>query len=251
MNINAFLKTYKYPIIIIGLLLLIIVGMGFGLRALSNQKIITKQNLDAAMDTLKVERLKNGELIASKESYVAKIKELENYIGVTEAEMKAMKKSLNDNIMYVGKLEALIKLKDDAITSKDTVVVIDSSMVQAPWRFSDGEWYMVAGKTVISGNSAVSSLDSLSMNVNLKVGLTDEWRIFVTSKNPYLSVGELEGAVLDENYYLKKRKKQRFTVSANVGIQGGYYVGFDTKDKELYRGPGVGIGLGVGVSYNF
>lgn len=251
MDIKSFFKTYKYPIIIIGVLILIIIGMGIGLYALNNRKVIIKQNLDAAMDTLKVERLKNGELMASKESYVTKIKDLEDYIGVTEKEMKAIKHQLNDEIMYVGKLEALIELKNEALESKDTVVIIDSSRIQAPWKFSDGKWYSVAGKTVINGKNAVSSLDSLSMNLSLKVGLTDDWRIFVTSKNPYLTVGELEGAILDENYYLKKRKKQKFTLSANIGVQGGYYVGFDIKDKELYRGPGVGIGVGLGLSYNF
>lgn len=251
MDIKSFFQTYKYPIIIIGVLILVIIGMGIGMSALNSKKVVIKQNLDAAMDTLRVERLKNGELIASKESYVAEIKDLEEYIGITEAEMKAIKKNLDDEIMYVGKLEALIELKDKIIESKDTVVVIDSSRIQAPWKFTDGEWYTVMGKTVISGKNAISSLDSLSMNLSLKVGLTDDWRIFVTSKNPYLTVGELEGAVLDENYYLKKRKKQRFTFSANIGIQGGYYVGFDTKSKGIYRGPGVGVGFGLGLSYNF
>lgn len=238
-----FKKLFNWPTItVISIMTVVIVILSVVIAKINDSRSIIDQNFRAAKDSLRIERLSNGELIASRDSYVAKVKNLEDYIDVTDAELKAIRKNLDDNVAYIGKLETLIEIKDKLLECRDTIVIVDSSTVRAKWSFGD-EWYTVKGFTDVKGRESRSTLEKFAVRTPLKVGVSENYRIFVTSPNPYLSITELEGAVLDEDIFLKKRKKQRFTFS----LQAGYYVGYDLVDKGVFTGPGAGIG----VSFNF
>ena len=59
-------------------------------------------------------------------------------------------------------------------------------------------------------------LRNIKMNAPLTVGLTNDYKIFVTTSNPYVSFGEIDGAVID-NSVIKPRKK-RFGWGLHGGI---------------------------------
>lgn len=202
---------------------------------------IAEHNIKSLNDTIRVEKLKNGELIEYKNSLIIEKSELEKYLCITNKEIKELERKLNEKVLYISKLEGEIRV--DTLFLKDSVSTNDS--ITYIYHFNDiNKYYQLSGYTEVDGNNKGNTvITNNTMNMKLKVGLDDDWKIFVTSDNPYITFSGIDGAVLDKDVYLKRIKQKKW----GIGIQAGIGMQYGLIHKTFDVGPYIG----VGISYNF
>jgi hypothetical protein len=170
------------------------------LNGKSNELDIANSNLRAATDSIEMYELKNGALVYEINSYILEKKQLEQYLDVSKKEVKDLEKKLGDALSYISKVEGQVKY--DTITMHDTVVWIDD-VAYADILYND-QWISIEGQTKIDKNQAQTTLNNIVVPVPLKVGLTDNYNIWVESENPYLTITELKGAVVKDSPIIQK-----------------------------------------------
>ena len=79
---------------------------------------------------------------------------------------------------------------------------------------------------------------NIGMYLPLKVGITEDYTIFVTSPNPYFKASSIEGAVIDGSKFAKKPSRWTFSVYGGFGAQYGLI------NKQIDIGPQVSAGIG-------
>lgn len=237
------MKKYIYYIItavIVGLALTVLV-LSLNIKRIKADRDIYKHNFSAATDELREERLKNGDLLVERDSYILRVEDLERMRISDEKEIKELKKKLGEDVMYISRLEEEIRVRPQV---RDTVW-IDGELVKSRWIAADRPWYSISGWSESNGKTISTGIDSLTMSVPLKVGLSEDWTIFVRSSNPYVSFGSIDGAVLDREMYLKKSSPRRWGLGVSVGMGMGWNVLADSPGwkNKMYIGPGVSIGV--------
>ena len=239
-NIYNYIKENKVLLSIVAALI-VLLGIMLGIIIRKNNNIaVIENNLKAATEEIEVLKTANGELLAKKQSYVTTINNLEDYINISKKEVKDLQKTLNDKILYISELETLIDIKPTEV--HDTTVIYKDSTFNFTFNFSD-KWYKLIGNSSFDFNRVKTEINTLYVNVPLRVGLTNDWKIFVTTQNPYVVFNDIEGALLDKEVYLKQQKKKRWGISVSAGM----YAGYDLLSKNIYIGPGIGCGI----SYTF
>ena len=239
-NIYNYIKENKVLLSIVAALI-VLLGLMIGIIIRKNNNItIIENNLNAATEKIEVLKTANGDLLAKNRSYVATINNLEDYINISKKEIKDLQKALDDKILYISELETLINIKPTEV--HDTTVVYKDSTFNFTFNFRD-KWYELIGNSSFDYNRVKTEINALYVNVPLRVGLTDDWKIFVTTQNPYVVFNDIEGALLDKDVYLKQQKKKKWGISISLGM----YAGYDLLSKNIYVGPGVGCC----VSYTF
>ena len=239
-NIYNYIKENKVLLSIVAVLI-VLLGLMIGIIIRKNNNItIIENNLNAATEKIEVLKTANGDLLAKTRSYVTTISDLEDYINISKKEIKDLQKALDDKILYIGELETLIDIKPTEV--HDTTVVYKDSTFNFTFNFRD-KWYELIGNSSFDYNRVKTEINTLYVNVPLRVGLTDDWKIFVTTQNPYVVFNDVEGALLDKDVYLKQQKKKKWGISISVGM----YAGYDLVGKNIYVGPGAGCGI----SYTF
>ncbi len=199
-----------------------------------NNYIIYKNNLEVLQDSIKVIELENGELMTTIGSYILDIDELEKYIDIQKTYVEDVEKQLDASVLYISKIEAELNVKNEQVS--EGVIEQDSlsNTYTSTFNFSD-EWYNVGGTINIYNNTTSTYLNTLTMQMPLTVGLTEDWRIFVNTDNPYVDISNIQGAMLDPSMYVEEEKR------LNISLQAGYYAIYNNGVKA---GPGVGIGVG-------
>ena len=239
-NIYNYIKENKVLLSIVAVLI-VLLGLMIGIIIHKNNNItIIENNLNAATEKIEVLKTANGDLLAKTRSYITTISDLEDYINISKKEIKDLQKALDDKILYIGELETLIDIKPTEV--HDTTVVYKDSTFNFTFNFRD-KWYELIGNSSFDYNRVKTEINKLYVNVPLRVGLTDDWKIFVTTQNPYVVFNDVEGALLDKDVYLKQQKKKKWGISLSLGM----YAGYDLFDKSVYIGPGAGCGI----SYTF
>lgn len=222
---------------IIGMLILII-AMACMYNYYSNRLEISDQNLRASRSQIEVLTTKNNELLAMRDSYVLKEKELEEVLGITKEEVKELKKNLDSKIAYIAELESKIET-GPIIIQKDSIVYVENTnIIESHFKYED-KWLSLVGMTKIDGDSGSTTIDNIFMDVPLTVGLSNDYQIFVKTANPYVNFSSLEGAVVDGQ--LLKPKKKRFS----WGLHGGFGVMYDVIDKDVAVGPTISFGAHI------
>ena len=200
---------------------------------------ISDQNLSVFKGRLEQVELKNGELLASRDSYIATINDLEELIGVTKQEVRDIQRQLNSKVAYIAELEQNTKIEYIEVV-KDSIVYINNNNAIAKFHYTD-KWITLIGENefTLGGEfDCKTTLCNIQMNTPLTVGLTNDYKIFVKSDNPYVNFSSIEGAVID-NSVLKPRKT-RFS----WGLQAGIGAMYDVIDKDAVVGPYMGVGVG-------
>lgn len=239
-NIYNYIKENKVLLSIVAVLI-VLLGLMIGIIIRKNNNItIIENNLNAATEKIEVLKTENGDLLAKTRSYITTISDLEDYINISKKEIKDLQKALDDKILYISELETLIDIKPTEV--HDTTVVYKDSTFNFTFNFRD-KWYELIGNSSFDYNRVKTEINTLYVNVPLRVGLTDDWKIFVTTQNPYVVFNDMEGALLDKDVYLKQQKKKKWGISLSLGM----YAGYDLFDKSVYIGPGAGCGI----SYTF
>ena len=241
-KVFQWIKTNKVFLVIIGVLVTLLVTLllifGSRMREMKNDNKILDNNYHAALEQVDVLRLKNGNLLAERNSFIASISDLERLLNISKKEVSELQRKLDGKLLYISKLEEEIEFRDEH-PSIDTLTVYKDSSFIYKFNFCN-DWYSVAGTSSINNFLATTTLDKVKMNVPLTVGLTEDWKIFVETPNPYVSFSSINGAVLDKDTYLKQKKTQRWGLSISLGFYGGYNL---VRTGEFYIGPGCGIGV--------
>jgi hypothetical protein len=201
------------------------------------------QNVEAMKKEITVEKNKNGELQSSIVAFQGSINDVKGYSEELYNEIKALK---NRKPTMISRTE---------IIYKDTNIVINNNVIDTIGLDKDEyrlRWFYANSDSsrIIEGNSLFSARflnEKLNVSPILTTITRDELKlefivgvarnkktkyneIFVTPKNPNITVSKLEGAILD------KRK-----LGIDISVSGGY--GAVYTKGQLGFGPFIGIGI--------
>ena len=228
--------------IIEGFIFIAIIAAVWGIY--NNKLDTSEQNLKAARGHIEQVELKNGELMSSRDSYIATINDLEELLDITKQEVKDIQRQLDSKVAYISKIESEVRV-EYIETVRDSIIYANSNpnIATSTFRYNN-KWVDLVGRNEFNFGEQFdykTTIESLSMDVPLNVGLTNDYQIFVKTPNPYVSFSNIDGAVID-NSVLKPRKK-RF----NWGLQMGFGAMYDIMNKNIAVGPYAG----VGAEFNF
>ena len=228
--------------IIEGIVFIAIIAAVWGIY--DNRLDTSEQNLKAARGHIEQVELKNGELLSSRDSYIATINDLEELLDITKQEVKDIQRQLDSKVAYISKIESEVRV-EYIETVRDSIIYVNSdpNIATSTFRYNN-KWVDLIGRNeFIFGEQFdyKTTIESLSMDVPLNVGLTNDYQKFVKTPNPYVSFSSIEGAVID-NSILKPRKKK-----FNWGLQMGFGAMYDIMNKNIAVGPYAG----VGAEFNF
>ena len=214
-----------------------IIIIAFGWNYYNEHLETTTQNLIAYKGKLEEVELQNKNLLVAKDSYIATINDLEEQLDITKKEAKEIQRQLDSKIAYIAKIEQSVKVEYVEVV-KDSIVYVNNQHAIAKFHYND-EWMRFDGENDFRfGNNFdyTTRVQNISIVAPLTIGLTNDYQIFVTSPNPYITFTDIEGSVI-ENSVLKPRKK-RFS----WGVQFGFGTMYDVIKKDLAIGPYGGIG---------
>ena len=79
------------------------------------------------------------------------------------------------------------------------------------------------------------------MNLPITFGVTNDYKVFATSPNPYVKFTDMSSATIYGSSVAPKKKRWSFSAHAGIGVHYGLF------------GQAVDVGpyIGVGCSYNF
>lgn len=193
-----------------------------------------ERNINAYQTELVQIKDKNNQLISVNDIYKIKVSDLENTIGIKEQELKSLQKSLDAKIEYISQIESEVKI--DTITLETEVIKDDSiNIYQFKWH---DEWSTIFGATRTTPSQSETRLYTLKINTPLTVGLTDDYKIFVKSDNPYLYITSLEGAQLEPKLFNRKW-------DFNWNLQVGFGLTYGLLNRSLDLGPTVSWGFEI------
>ena len=239
-SIVNWFKSFDMKTIIISIIeALIFIFIISSISHCSNQKIQTlDHNLVAAQDEIQTLVLENGNLLSEKTAYILKNKELESVLEITKQEKKDIEKKLNDKIAYIANISGQVRV--DTLTLRDTIYKTSDNKFDINWSYSD-KWLRLSGATQYDGYKSSTNLYGISLYTPLKVGLTDNYTIFVETENPYLKITNIEGAIIDGSSLRPNKKHWNFSLHAGIGVHYGLF------GRQVDVGPYIG----GGISYNF
>lgn len=228
----------KQTWILLGIEALMFIGLIIGVKSCDNAKINdVEQNLLASRDTIEMLHMKNGELVYEKSLYILKEKELLNQLEMTKKELDDVKKQIGQPVV-ITKVET--KLQYDTIWStKDSIIYRDKETI-ALFRYDD-EWLSFDGKTYINDSTSRTQINNINIPVPLTIGITEDYKFFASSKNPHLTITEINGAVIKDKSLNQQKKRWSHGISLSVGPQ--YNI--------INRNIDIGIQLGYGIMFNF
>ena len=207
----------------------------------SNDKIERlENNVDAYKTEMEFVKTENGELMATRQSLMLTESELREELDISKAELKQLKKTLADDIAYIAQLETMVAVPDTIYMKPDTVYVKDDYTIKLfEWK---NDWMRVGaeiyGTTI---DNAELSLFDIHMDVPLEFGLTDGYKVFVKSSNPYVKFTELNSVVVNGSSVKSKPKRWHHGITVGFGVHYGLV------QQKWDFGPG---GM-YGVTYSF
>lgn len=245
MKVKDFIKTYwKETVIAILTFICIVLIMS---STCTNRKLnIAENNLQAMNDTLHTYVLKNGELMYTQQGYIARVDELEQYIGIQKKEVKELEKKLKSALATISKLEAQVKI--DTVHMHDSVYITPDSVYHSHFNYSD-KWLTMDGETSFQFDpfNTHTIINSIRMDVPLKIGTTADDKWFAVSDNPNVVFTSVEGANIE------KAKPKKWSLGIQLGVGGviGYGISGAKNDGIVRTGWFVGAGgyVGIGATY--
>lgn len=195
-----------------------------------------EQNWMAAQDSVEHYRLKNGELLVERQSFVLSESELRSQLDMSKDEIKDLKKKLGSALAQVTKVQSEVRIDSIYIESTPTIVTVDT--LSAPISFSD-KWLALNGQVDYGSGKVRTNLYNISMSAPLTIGTAENGKFFVSTSNPYLHITDIT-SVISEKVVPKHRHW-------SIGVSAGPSVGYDFHHKDIYWG----IGGMIGLQYNF
>lgn len=232
----------KKTIAIIILEAVLFIGMGLLLGGKMRDELrISRHNVAALQDTVTTLQMNNGDLLSSRSALILSQKELQGSLDLSKKEVKELRKKLGSDIAYISKLESQLNIKPDTVLVNVPVYVSDSTS-EYTFRYDD-QWLKIDGSTLLyKDSSPVTKINNIFIPVPLSVGLTEDYKIFVRTPNPYLTITSIDGAVVDKSRLAPRPK--RFNIGLQAGIGGQYGLMRQKADWGPYAGVGLSWGFG-------
>lgn len=229
-------KNYqKYYLFVIILLVFIIIWM-LGNNTTKNDNIkIYKNNIEALTNELDSIKLKNGFMMYTIQSLILEKSELEEYLDISKKEIKDLEKKLDSKIKYIANIEGKVAI--DTLVLRDSIYIDSNGNMSLYFDYSDKWVYLRGHSTQTTFDDFYTTMDTLSMNVPLQVGLTEDRRIFVNTKNPYMNITDIQGAYVDESQLRKIINRFGLCFYLGWGIQYGVI------NQKFDTGPQGGFGI--------
>lgn len=235
--INFLKQNWKNICLFIAALLIIVLAMSTTCQRQNND--VLKNNLKALTDTVHTLKAKNGELIYAKQSLVIERDNLNEYLKVSKAEIKDLEKQLDGKIKQLAKMQGQIRI--DTLICHDSVFIAnDTTKVYFDY---ENEWVRLNGKTLCILDSCDTEIGNLIMEIPLKIGWTENRKVFAETQNPYVTFSNIDAAIIETP--TKKDSPKRWNVGLQIGIGGQYGIIHKTFDV----GPYVGVGLSYGFGF--
>ena len=209
-------KTNKILLYIIGVLI-VLLAIATNRCTGGNENIkILEQNLIAARDTIRIHKMKNGDLLTEKNAFILSEQELEKQLDLAKTEIKELKSKLGSGFTTITKIES--KIQYDTIDIPGDTVIANCGQKIIKFNYSD-EWMVLSGETWLDSIYSKTRLYNINIPVDLIVGTTKENKVFVETKNPYLHINNILGAILVDT-----RKKSRWEFGLGIGVGAQYGV---------------------------
>lgn len=239
-KIWTFIKNnWKDTLIIFSIIIIIILIMPTTCTNRKNENLTN--NIKALTDSVQTLNLKNGELLSAKQSLILEKKELEKYLDISKKDVNDLEKKLNSSLALIAKLNGGIHV--DTIMMTDSVI-IHNDTIDSYFNYTD-KWICLDGHTSLLNNYATTTINNISMSADLKMGMTDDYKVFVTTDNPYLTFNEIDAAAIDGS--VVREKKKRWNIGAQLGIGAGYNLA--SKTDKFFIGPYIGVGISYGFDF--
>jgi hypothetical protein len=231
-------KNYQKIYLFVIVLLVFVIIWLLGNNTSKNDNIkIYKNNIEALSNEVDSFRLKNNELVVAKQNLILEKNELEEYLDISKKEIKELEKKLDNKIKYIASIEGKVTI--DTIEIHDSIYIDPNGNMSLYFDYSD-KWVTLAGhSTQTTFDDFYTTLDTLSMNVPLRVGLTDDRKIFVQSSNPYMNITDIKGAYVDESQL--RKFVNRFGLC--------FYLGWGIQYGVINQKFDTGLQLGAGIYY--
>ena len=240
-NVKIIVKD-NWKNILLVILFFIVVILVMSTTCTSNKLNIVENNLAAMNDTLHTYKMKNGELMYEKQGYILEKEELQKYLDISKSEVKDLEKKLGSALATISKLKTQVRV--DTIHTIDSVYVDQDSVYNTIFRYNDN-WLSLNGVTKFGFNPLFTktTINNITMDANLKIGMSKDNKWFATSDNPYLNFTSIEGANLDSP------KQKNWSLSLQFGL--GAFVGYGKEFGVSSSGgvvAGAGFFAGIGIS---
>lgn len=223
-NLTQGMSKKSWILLIIEALVFILI---FGSITKCNNDKIDKleHNIYAYKDTIEYVEMKNGELMAMKESLILSESEAREELDITKKELKDLKKKLDSDVAYIAQLKSQIGIKDTIWMKPDTVIIVDTTnnVYRKSFNWSD-KWVNVSAS--IKGpniEDAKLSINNLKMDVPVELGLSDNYTFWIKSPNPYVSFTDISSAVINNSSVKKKEKRFHHGIYLGFGVQYGLF----------------------------
>lgn len=190
-----------------------------------------KQNYIAATDSLKQIQLDNGNVLHEKAMYILKTEDLQKQLNISRQEYNDLETKLNSAIAALARAEAEVRVDTLRIPS-DPIVMTDTLV--SPFTWSD-EYLVLGGTTIASPSFSLTEIDKIRMNVPLTMGITQDYKMFATTDNPYVTFTSIE-SVIDERIIPKKKRW-------SLGVTLGFGTTYGLAHKKFDYGPTLNFGL--------
>ena len=194
-----------------------------------------KHNYEVLQDSVEVVTTRNGELLYENGSLILQRKELFEALDLSQRQVRDYEKALGSKLAYIAELESKLEVKDTVVVKE---IVYDNVTNTYSMAYRDKWLNFDQTLSWDESNKPILKTYNISLDAPLKVGLGDNYRIFVTSPNPYFNITSIEGAVVDGSQFAKK--PSRWT----LGAYGGFGIGYDLIHKSFGVGPQLGVGIG-------
>jgi len=231
---NWALENWSKLLVIVLVIVCIILLMSQCSTSRKNDNL--KNNIKSLTDSVQVLELKNGDLVYAKQTLILEKNELEEYLGISKKERKELEKKLDASLALISQLSGQVRI--DTLLMKDSIYISEDT-VKVYFKYDD-RWVALNGNTVVVDSTASTTINEIQMDVPLTMGLTDDYKVFVESGNPYIKFTDINSAAIEGS--VVKKKKTYWNVGAQVGIGAQYGL----IHKQLDLGPYVGVGIAFG-----
>lgn len=217
--------------IIIACLLIMFGWSCYRLSQVKNQRDIIEQNYRAASDSLHTFILDNEYLMYEKDAYILKESELTEILDITQKELNEVKKKLNSSIDYISKIDGMVKV--DTIYASDTIFYNKDSIPFISFGYKD-EWLSINGTT--NFKPLKTTITNIQIPLTVETGLTTDNNIFVKTDNPYVTIQDVRGAIINDKKF-KIDLRHKFYIG--MGLQYGLF------NNDIDFGPQFGYGFSI------
>lgn len=233
--------TKKSWIVIVLEAIMFIILLGTIARCGSDKIDLLEHNISAYKSQIELVELENSNLLIAKESLILSESQAREELEMTKEETRELKKKLGSAVAQINKLESLIELNDTVYMKGDTVYVDKKDNTTKIFTWND---QLTSLKAKVWGSSIQDSqlsIYDLKMNLPITFGVTNDYKVFATSPNPYVKFTDMSSATIYGSSVAPKRKR----------FHHGIFVGFGVNYGIITNKVDIGPSLGYGFMYSF